>query len=86
MKRSVFIGFSVLYPQAYFSTVISQLRSINVSQKPCICYVLANLNLNIIAAHPNPTLEPGMVKAFAKRLRKQYGWTEEDLLTKASRS
>jgi hypothetical protein len=32
-----------------------------------------------IAAHPDPTLKPGMVKAFAKKLRKQYGWTKEDL-------
>jgi len=35
--------------------------------------------------HPDPTLEPGMVKTFAKKLRKQYGWTPEDLM-KAARS
>lgn len=80
MKRSAFIEFSVLY--AYLGTVISQLRSINVSQlNTCICYGVIKIN---IAAHPDPTLEPGMVKAFAKRLKKQYGWTEEDLLTKVT--
>jgi hypothetical protein len=48
-----------------------------------ICYGLIVIK---IAAHPDPTLERGMVKAFAKRLKNHYGWTEEDLLTKASRS
>lgn len=30
--------------------------------------------------HPDPTLKPKMLKKFAKRLKKKYGWTEEDFL------
>jgi len=34
--------------------------------------------------HPDPTLTRGKVKEFAKKLKRQYGWTDEDLLTKAT--
>ncbi|KDR75158.1 hypothetical protein GALMADRAFT_249095 [Galerina marginata CBS 339.88] len=30
--------------------------------------------------HPDPTLQPVMLKEFAKKLKRYYGWDEEDLL------
>jgi len=30
--------------------------------------------------HPDPTIQPIMLKEFAKKLKRYYGWTEEDLL------
>ncbi|KAG6920263.1 hypothetical protein DXG01_005032 [Tephrocybe rancida] len=30
--------------------------------------------------HPDPTLQPIMLKDYAKRLKKRYGWTEEDFI------
>jgi hypothetical protein len=34
--------------------------------------------------HPDTTLHPVRVKQFAKRLKKQYGWTEEDFMKASS--
>ncbi|KAF8973070.1 hypothetical protein BDZ97DRAFT_1779193 [Flammula alnicola] len=34
----------------------------------------------VCTAHPDPTLEPPILHAFAKRLKKAYGWDEQDLL------
>ncbi|KAG6860761.1 hypothetical protein C0995_007793 [Termitomyces sp. Mi166 len=34
----------------------------------------------LIPAHPDPTLQPIKLKQFAKRLKKSYGWTEEDFI------
>ncbi|KAH8090998.1 hypothetical protein BXZ70DRAFT_1011260 [Cristinia sonorae] len=31
--------------------------------------------------HPDPTLYPNHIRAFGKRLKDNYGWTEEELLT-----
>ncbi|KAF9010573.1 hypothetical protein BDQ17DRAFT_1346459 [Cyathus striatus] len=33
--------------------------------------------------HPDPTLQPHMVRAFAKKLTARYGWIEEDFLKQA---
>ncbi|CAA7261735.1 unnamed protein product [Cyclocybe aegerita] len=30
--------------------------------------------------HPDPTIQPVMLKKFARRLKRYYGWNEEDLL------
>ncbi|KAG6831829.1 hypothetical protein H0H87_003748 [Tephrocybe sp. NHM501043] len=30
--------------------------------------------------HPDPTLQPIMLKEYAKRLKKRYGWNEEDFI------
>lgn len=29
-------------------------------------------------AHPDPTLQPVMLKEFGKKLKRYYGWSEED--------
>jgi HD-GYP domain-containing protein (c-di-GMP phosphodiesterase class II) len=35
-------------------------------------------------AHPDTTLHPVRVKEYAKRLKRQYGWTEEDFIKASS--
>ena len=31
-------------------------------------------------AHPDPTIQPVMLKDFAKKLQRHYGWTQEDIV------
>jgi DNA replication protein DnaD len=31
-------------------------------------------------AHPDPTIQPVMLKEFSKKLKRVYGWSEEDFL------
>ena len=35
-------------------------------------------------AHPDPTLYPVMLKKFGKRLKRNYGWSEEDFYRRVS--
>lgn len=60
----------------------SPLPSIDVSFIR-IFFCLAHL-IGSVTAHPDPTLQPIMVKEFAKRLKRQYGWTGEDFIKQAS--
>jgi len=55
----------------------SQLLSINVSEHPTLTGSLTHFS---ISAHPDPTLQPHHLDAFAKKLKRYYGWDEEDLL------
>ena len=36
--------------------------------------------LIITVAHPDPTIQPVMLKDFAKKLQRHYGWTQEDIV------
>ncbi|KAL1744793.1 hypothetical protein HDZ31DRAFT_63775 [Schizophyllum fasciatum] len=33
--------------------------------------------------HPDPTIHPVMLREFAKKLQRQYGWTQDDILSAA---
>jgi hypothetical protein len=36
--------------------------------------------VHYISAHPDPTIHPVMLREFAKKLKKNYGWTEADFI------
>ena len=42
--------------------------------------VLSQFMLINPVAHPDPTIQPVMLRDFAKKLQRHYGWTQEDIV------
>ena len=38
----------------------------------------------LFTAHPDPTLYPQLIRDFGKKLRRTYGWDEEDFYKAAA--
>ena len=47
-------------------------------REPCSPASIESTSDRHLAAHPDPTLYPVMLKEYVKKLKRYYGWSEED--------